>query len=221
MNQINGYIRIDHRMLSPNGPAMTMTHPVGRPGNSAAPLGGGENANSTPSHPGGLRGYCALQPMPKLYGPSLAVLALSILAGIFLGLSGYTFVYANGASYLSNDPAACTNCHIMRDQYDGWLKTAHHAAATCNDCHVPHDLLGKYLTKIDHGYRHSKGFTFQDFHEPIQIKASSLRVVQDNCVRCHQTAVSEQSAHSFRPGEPAQGANCVHCHAGVGHGARH
>jgi len=56
----------------------------------------------------------------------------------------------------------------MREQYDGWQKTTHHAVATCNDCHVPHDLIGKYMAKVEHGYRHSKGFTFQDFHEPIR-----------------------------------------------------
>jgi cytochrome c nitrite reductase small subunit len=156
--------------------------------------------------------------MKRFAGPGMLILALCVLLGMFLGLSGYTFVYANGASYLSNDPRACVNCHIMREQYDGWQKTLHHAVATCNDCHVPHDIIGKYLTKIDHGYRHSKGFTFQDFHEPIQIKGSSLRVVQDNCVRCHETTVSEQSAHSFRKNEPADAANCVHCHAEVGHG---
>ena len=156
--------------------------------------------------------------MKRLAGPGMMVLVLCLLLGVFLGLSGYTFVYANGASYLSNDPRACVNCHIMREQYDGWQKTLHHAVATCNDCHVPHDIVGKYLTKIDHGYRHSKGFTFQDFHEPIQIKGSSLRVVQDNCVRCHETTVSEQSDYSFRSSEPAAAANCVHCHAEVGHG---
>jgi cytochrome c nitrite reductase small subunit len=152
----------------------------------------------------------------RFVGPSFLVLLLCALVGVFLGLSGYTFVYANGASYLSNDPKACVNCHIMREQFDGWEKGSHHAFATCNDCHVPHDLVGKYITKVDHGYRHSKGFTFQDFHEPIQIKKSSLSVVQNNCVRCHEITSSEITAHAMRPGEPA---NCIHCHAGVGHGA--
>jgi hypothetical protein len=66
----------------------------------------------------------------------------------------------------------------------GWQKSTHHAVATCNDCHVPHDLIGKYLTKAEHGYRHSKGITFQDFHEPIRITDGSMRIVQHNCVRC-------------------------------------
>ena len=63
--------------------------------------------------------------------------------GILLGAGGYTFYYARGASYLSNDPRTCVNCHIMRDQFDGWQKASHHDFATCNDCHLPHEFIGK------------------------------------------------------------------------------
>ena len=77
--------------------------------------------------------------MQYVYG-----LFIAACVGFVLGMGAFTFNYAEGTSYLSNDPAACVNCHIMRDQYDGWRKSTHHAAATCNDCHVPHDLVGKY-----------------------------------------------------------------------------
>lgn len=150
-------------------------------------------------------------------GLSLAGLSLAVFAGLFLGLSVSTFDYAEGTSYLSNDPKACVNCHVMRDQYDGWQKGSHHARATCNDCHVPHDLVGKYLVKAEHGFRHSKGFTLQDFHEPIRITPGSLDVVQNNCVRCHEPMVEQITAHAISRGEPA---NCVHCHSDVGHGPR-
>ena len=43
-----------------------------------------------------------------------AGLAVSVAFGLAAGLGGYTFVYARGGSYLTNDPAACTNCHIMQ-----------------------------------------------------------------------------------------------------------
>jgi len=147
----------------------------------------------------------------------IALAALAIAGGTLVGSAIYGFAYAEGWSYLSNDPKACVNCHIMRQQYDGWQKASHHAFATCNDCHVPHDLVGKYLTKVDHGYRHSKGFTFQDFHEPIRITPGSLRVVENNCVRCHSGLVSEILPAAHASGD---GAGCVHCHSGVGHGAR-
>jgi cytochrome c nitrite reductase small subunit len=35
--------------------------------------------------------------------------------GVVIGLGGYTFLYARGASYLTDHPAACANCHIMRE----------------------------------------------------------------------------------------------------------
>ena len=97
-------------------------------------------------------------------------LTICIGLGIVFGLGGYTFHYAEGLSYLGNDPRTCVNCHIMRDQYDGWQHASHHAVATCNDCHTPHDFIGKYATKAENGFWHSKGFTLQDFHEPIRIR---------------------------------------------------
>jgi cytochrome c nitrite reductase small subunit len=95
--------------------------------------------------------------------------ALLLALGVCLGLGGYTFWYAQGASYLSNDPLACVNCHIMREQYDGWQKGPHHAVATCNDCHAPHDFIPKMASKMRNGWNHSRAFTMQDFHEPIRI----------------------------------------------------
>ena len=75
-----------------------------------------------------------------LVGLSLPALALCAVAGALLGLGGYTFWYAEGGSYFSNDPRSCVNCHIMRDHYDGWVKSSHHAVAACNDCHNLHEI---------------------------------------------------------------------------------
>ena len=147
-----------------------------------------------------------------------AGVGLAVALGIFIGASAFTFTYAEGHSYLTNDPQACLNCHVMREQFYGWLKSSHHAVATCNDCHVPTEFLGKWYTKIDHGYRHSKGFTFNDFHEPIQIKEHSLEVVQNNCVRCHQETVSMMTTTLPHGGDIGQQLNCVMCHSGIGHG---
>jgi len=144
-------------------------------------------------------------------------LVLSILLGVFAGAGGYTFYYSRGASYISNDPTACVNCHIMREQFDSWQKSSHHSFATCNDCHVPHDIIGKYTTKAINGYRHAKGFTFQDFHEPIQIKPYNQAVLNANCLRCHGDFVREITAHRVIEDEELY---CVRCHDSVGHGPR-
>ena len=148
-------------------------------------------------------------------GMSVAGLVLCALVGVLLGAGAYTVRYAEGASYLSDDPKTCVNCHIMRDQYDGWQKASHHAVATCNDCHVPHDTIPKYLFKAEDGLWHSKGFTLQDFPEPIRIRPASLAVVQTNCVECHHDLVNDILGHGSTGSEPA---DCVHCHAAVGHG---
>lgn len=151
-------------------------------------------------------------------------LLASVLIGITLGVGGYTFVAAKGASYLSDDPAVCMNCHIMREQFDGWQKGSHHAQAICNDCHLPHDnAVHKYFVKASNGYFHSKAFTFQDFAEPIRIKPGNAKVLEDNCLRCHGALTSEITAHGTLgvPTDPKQKADlygCVRCHQEVGHG---
>src|SRR4051794_2922993 len=89
-------------------------------------------------------------------------LALAVLMGTCIGLGGYTFRYAEGLSYFSTDPKACVNCHVMRDEYESWARSSHHAAAGCVDCHLPHELVPKYLAKASNGWHHSKGFTLQD-----------------------------------------------------------
>jgi hypothetical protein len=66
-------------------------------------------------------------------------IVLAGLVGAIVGLGAFTFAYAQGASYLTNNPEACANCHIMREYYDGWNRSGHAHAAVCNDCHTPHD----------------------------------------------------------------------------------
>jgi cytochrome c nitrite reductase small subunit len=141
---------------------------------------------------------------------------LAVLLGIPLGLGGYTFVYAKGFSYLSTDPRACVNCHIMNDQYDAWRKSGHRHAATCVECHLPAKGLAKWTTKADQGFRHSLAFTLQNFKEPIEITPGDRRVVQVNCLRCHGDFVHAVSAD---PEAPTQQPSCMHCHASAGHGA--
>lgn len=143
-------------------------------------------------------------------------LVLTILVGMLLGAGGYDLYYGRAGSYLSNDPEVCVNCHIMRDQFDGWQKASHHAFATCNDCHTPHDFIGKWLTKASNGYHHSAAFTFQNFREPIRIRPVNANVLNANCFYCHGEFVRETSAHR---GIGDEELNCLHCHDNVGHGS--
>ena len=101
--------------------------------------------------------------MVKIY------LVLSIFVGIAAGIGAATFYYAKGYSYMQDDPAACDNCHIMNDEYNGWQRASHRSVATCNDCHTPKNFTGKWFTKALNGWNHSYAFTSGDFHEPIQV----------------------------------------------------
>jgi cytochrome c nitrite reductase small subunit len=105
----------------------------------------------------------------------------------------------------------------MRDVYDGWQHSSHHAAAVCNDCHVPHDFFGKWFVKASNGFHHSRAFTFQDFHEPIQIRPANLTVLNANCVYCHSELTGEirgvGQSHASH-----ESLDCVRCHRTVGHG---
>lgn len=135
--------------------------------------------------------------------------------GVLAGVGFTTLDYAEGLSYLSTDPQACANCHIMQSEYDSWQKAGHHTVATCVDCHLPADFAGKSLAKSVNGWNHSKAFTLQDFPEPIRITPRNTQILQDNCTRCHADLVHEQLG--VAAAEPPQ---CVHCHAGAGHGPR-
>jgi cytochrome c nitrite reductase small subunit len=148
----------------------------------------------------------------QLVGATGSGLLLCILVGSVLGFGSYTFYYAEGSSYFSNDPRACVNCHIMREHYDGWQTASHHVRATCNDCHIPQDFIGKHLVKAENGYRHSEAFTLQNFHEPIRIRPRNASVLEANCIHCHRDLVQS----ILGPREDFTG--CVRCHPSVGHG---
>lgn len=58
------------------------------------------------------------------------------LVGILIGLGGYIFYISKAHSYLSDDPKACVNCHIMEPEYATWMHSSHGRNTVCNDCHV-------------------------------------------------------------------------------------
>jgi cytochrome c nitrite reductase small subunit len=150
------------------------------------------------------------------FGISVLPLAVAVLGGMLAGLGVFTFGYGEGHAYLSDDPRACINCHIMQPQYDSWIKSSHAARATCNDCHLPRAFLRRWPAKADNGFFHSWAFTFQDFHEPIQIKQRNLQLLQNNCIACHQMMV-----HQILPvAVSSAGVSCMQCHHSVGHAAR-
>jgi cytochrome c nitrite reductase small subunit len=118
-------------------------------------------------------------------------------------------------TYLGSNPATCNNCHVMDAAYEGWYHGLHQRAATCNDCHTPHAFIPKYLVKAESGYHHVTAFIFGPIPDAIRAKESSLKVVQENCVRCHLETVE-----GALPVHGAVDGYCFQCHRNVAHGER-
>lgn len=139
--------------------------------------------------------------------------ALFLMLGAIVGLGAYTFVYANGTSYLTDNPAACANCHVMHTQYESWQRSGHKHVANCNDCHMPNNsLITKYVAKSYNGFLHSAAFTKGDYPASLKITSFNRDVTVLNCVRCHEGVVS-----SMAKAGTANQSDCLSCHRGVGH----
>jgi hypothetical protein len=52
---------------------------------------------------------------------------LGVTLGLAVGVGAYTFVYARGYSYMTDNAEACVNCHVMQEQFSGWVKSSHRA----------------------------------------------------------------------------------------------
>jgi cytochrome c nitrite reductase small subunit len=112
------------------------------------------------------------------------------LVGVAVGLALVLVRIANGASYLSDEPQACINCHVMTDAYASWQRGSHGRVAVCVDCHVPHEnVFAKYAYKAQDGLKHSYVFTMRQEPQVLELSAGAVPVVQANCVRCHSHQV--------------------------------
>ena len=140
-------------------------------------------------------------------------IVVGVILGAAAGIGAYTFIYAKGYAYLTDQPAACANCHVMDEQYSGWVKSSHRAVAVCNDCHTPPGFVAKYATKALNGFNHSLAFTSGRFHEPIAITPRNRAITEQACRKCHADVVSAMDgAHPKN-----ETLECLRCHNAVGH----
>lgn len=157
----------------------------------------------------------------KLIPPDKWKFPVIILSGIVVGFAVFIFYISNAASYLSDDPRACVNCHVMRPQYATWLHGSHGRDTNCNDCHVPHNnIVNKYLFKAQDGLRHASMFTFRLEPQVIQIKQAGKETVQANCIRCHENNIHPVSLRSITNAMVSNNGKryCWDCHREVPHG---
>ena len=131
-----------------------------------------------------------LQQLPRL-SYRLKVMLL-LVCGVVVGLGGLFLYLLRFHTYLTDDPSACVNCHIMAPYYATWMHGAHARNTTCNDCHVPHDnVFRKYFFKGKDGMNHVYKFVTRQERQAIQAIDESAEVIMENCVRCHATLNTE------------------------------
>ncbi len=140
---------------------------------------------------------------------------------IIFGLGIFLLDFSNASSYLSDDPQACVNCHIMTPQYITWTHSSHREVANCNDCHVPHDnVFNKYFFKAKDGLYHASVYTAQAEPEVIRAREPSIEVIQNNCVRCHKDQVTDAKTAAYISDHYSNRTErtCWECHREVPHG---
>lgn len=156
-----------------------------------------------------------LTPPPQWRLPALVAL------GIFFGLGFYALYLSKAASYLSDAPETCVNCHVMAPQYATWGHSSHWEVATCNDCHVPHNnVFNKYFFKAKDGLRHASMFALRMEPEVIFILEEGREVVHNNCIRCHSQLLTDPKLASqvANHAHNTQDRVCWECHREVPHG---
>lgn len=160
----------------------------------------------------------------KLSPPSNWRLPVIILMGIAVGLIGHIFYISNAVSYLSDNPSACVNCHIMQPEFASWEKGSHGRVTVCNDCHVPQDnFIRKYMFKASDGLRHATMFTFRLEPQVIRIHDAGKNVVQENCIRCHANYLHPVSLRAIGANSIYKDMDqyCWDCHKETPHGKVH
>jgi len=138
-----------------------------------------------------------------------------LLLGVCVGMGSLVFHISRAASYLSDSPETCANCHVMTTQYLTWQHSSHARHTTCNDCHTPHEnLLAHYAFKAKDGLWHATVFTMRWEPQVIRLSAGAVPVVEDNCRRCHSQLLEKTALDSHRLGD----LRCWDCHRDVPHG---
>lgn len=148
-------------------------------------------------------------------------LPAAIGIGALIGLGFYALYLSRAVSYMSDDPKACINCHVMTPHYMTWDKSSHREVAHCNDCHVPQDnIFSKYYFKAKDGAYHSYVFTTRTEPQVIRAKDASVEVIHNNCIRCHLDQVTDAKTDGMVAYHTENRTDrlCWDCHKGVPHG---
>ena len=131
----------------------------------------------------------------------LAVVAVMLVAAFLL--SGPPQLLAK-----SDSPGFCAGCHVMESEHTAFLHAGAHRRNRCVDCHLPNEnLAGHFLWKSIDGMKDAIFFYSGQTPELIKLSSHGAKVLQANCIRCHDELVSTISREQ----------NCWTCHRGITH----
>ncbi len=113
----------------------------------------------------------------------------------FIGIPGFVILafFLLGPPKLlakSDEPGFCVGCHVMESEYEAWMHAGAHRRKKCVDCHLPNENMAvHYAWKAVDGLKDVVFFYSGKVPEKIRITSHGEKVLQENCVRCHETTV--------------------------------
>ena len=129
-------------------------------------------------------------------------LAICVAVGLFLAM-GPPQLLAR-----SETADFCASCHVMESQYEAWFHQGAHRRKACVDCHLPNDNVAVHYTwKSIDGMKDLFLFHSGQVPDDIRITEHGRKVVQANCVRCHESTVEMID----------QERSCTDCHRRIMH----
>ena len=131
-----------------------------------------------------------------------AVTLLFTLGAVAFAGAGYA--YADSAQFCGG------TCHSMTEAHASW-QVSNHKQLKCTECHLPQgDVVTKMVTKAKTGMNDTYHEVLKDYPAAMQISPEGKAIVQENCLRCHQSTVENTPM--------AAGGDCQKCHRSLVHG---
>lgn len=108
----------------------------------------------------------------------------------------------------SETPEFCASCHVMEDQHIAFMHSGQHRRLQCVDCHLPNNSVAlHYIWKSIDGMKDVWYFYSGNVPDRITLSEHGSKVVKANCIRCHETLVSQMD----------QSRDCWNCHRRITH----
>jgi len=122
-----------------------------------------------------------LKRIKMLYLFSILLLAAMLLSPLL--------TFGSKGSSTEDKSRFCINCHTMEAEYNAWIHSAHRRQM-CVDCHLPNENRAVYyLWKSIDGLKDVIVFYSGQVPDRIKISPHGEKVLQANCIRCHETTV--------------------------------